>query len=80
MNNYPHLHFFRTVSVRSSAISPSDSRERHFLNSILPKESRFQKYTIEIDGNVSFKFGQSQLVLAEGIWANQKWQNILYES
>ena len=39
-----YLHFFRSVLVRYSAISSSDSRERHFFSSLLLKQPRFQSY------------------------------------
>ena len=37
------LHFFHSVLNRNSAVSFSDSRERHLLTSPLPKHPRFQE-------------------------------------
>ena len=40
------LPFFRLVLV-PSAISSSGSHEHHFFSSLLPKQLRFQEYTID---------------------------------
>ena len=43
-----YLHFFRSVLVRYSAISSSDSRERHFFSSLFAQAASFPIiYTIE---------------------------------
>ena len=44
--------FLQSVLVRNSAVSFSDSRERHLTSSLLPKHPRFQKYRMRSSAEI----------------------------